>query len=60
MSKFLCILSISISALLFLVFLLDVAIGVPFKKANSLMDIVFIVCFAGVATLSFLCLRKQK
>ncbi len=60
MSKILCILSISISALLFLVFLLDVAIGVPFKKANTLMDIVFVVCFAGVAALSYLSLRQQK
>ena len=60
MSKVLCLFSTAVSALLFLVFLLDIAVGVPFKKANTLMDIVFIVCSAGIVALSILCLRKQK
>jgi len=60
MSKFLCIFSTAISAILFLVFTLDVVAGIPFKKANMLFDIVFIVSMLGIATLSVLCLLKQK
>ena len=60
MSKFLCIFSTAISAILFLVFVLDVAAGVPFKKANPLFDIIFIVAMLGIAALSVLCLLKQK
>ncbi len=60
MSKVLCLFSTAISALLFLVFLLDIAAGVPFKKASTLMDIIFILCSAGIIALSILCLRKQK
>ncbi len=60
MSKFLCIFSAAISTLLFLVFLLDVAAGIPFKKANPLFDIVFIVCTLGVAALSVVSFLKQK
>lgn len=60
MSKVLCLFSTAVSALLLLVFLLDIAAGVPFKKANTLMDIIFIVCSAGVIALSILCFRKLK
>ncbi len=60
MSKVLCLFSTAVSALLLLVFLLDVAVGVPFKKANALMDIIFIVCSAGIIALSVLCFRKLK
>ncbi|MDO5309093.1 MAG: hypothetical protein Q4G03_06320 [Planctomycetia bacterium] len=60
MSKFLCLLSASISALILLVYLLDIVVGVPFKKANSLLDIIFIIFAAGVATLSVLTLRSVK
>ena len=60
MSKFLCIFSTAISAILFLVFVLDIVAGVPFKKANPLFDIVFIVAMLGIATLGVLCLLKQK
>lgn len=60
MSKVLCLFSIAVSALLLLVFALDLVAGVPFKKASSLMDIIFIVCSAGVVALGVLCLRKQK
>lgn len=60
MSKFLCIASTSISALVFVVFLLDVVAGVPFQKANMLADIVFIICSAGIAALSVLSLRQVR
>ena len=60
MTKFLCLFSTSISAILALLFLLDLLAGIPFKKANTLLDIVFIVCMLGVAALSVLCFMKQK
>ena len=60
MSKFLCIASTSLSAIIFLIFLLDLAAGIPFGKANALIDIIFILCAGGVAALSVLSLRQQK
>ncbi len=60
MSKFLCIFAASVSAILLLVFLVDLLAGFPFNKVNSLMDIIFIVCSGGIATLSVLSFLKQK
>lgn len=60
MSKFLCIASTALAAIIFLIFLLDLAAGVPFGKANALMDIIFVLCAGGVAALSVLSLRQQK
>ncbi len=60
MSKFLCIASTSISALVFVVFLLDVVAGVPFQKANVLTDIIFVLCSAGIAALSVFSLRQAR
>ncbi|MCF0234626.1 MAG: hypothetical protein HUK22_06565 [Thermoguttaceae bacterium] len=60
MAKFMCILAAAISALVFVMFLMDAATGIPFKKTNMLLDIVFLVCAAGVVALSVLTLRKAK
>ncbi len=60
MSKFLCIASTTLSAIIFLIFLLDLAAGIPFGKANTLMDIMFVLCAGGVAALSVLSLRQLK
>ena len=60
MSKFLCIFAASVSAILLLVFLVDLLAGFPFNKVNALMDIIFVVCFGGVAALSVLSFLKQK
>ena len=60
MAKILCIFSATVSVVLALLFLLDVAVGIPFKKANTLLDIVFIVCALGVGALSVVSLLKQK
>ena len=60
MSKFLCIASTSLSAIIFLIFLLDLAAGIPFGKANALMDVMFILCSGGVAALSVRSLRRLK
>ncbi len=60
MSKFLCIFAAAISAVLFLLFLLDLIAGIPFNKANTLLDIIFIVCSGGIVALSVLSFLKQK
>lgn len=60
MAKILCILSLAISALLLVVFFLDVLIGIPFGRFNMMLDIAFIVCAGSLGTMSFFCFRQQK
>lgn len=44
--KVLCIVSLVIAGLLTLVFLLDLALGIPFGRASVVLDVMFLV--AGV------------
>jgi len=60
MSKILCIASLALSCLLLLIFLLDLAIGVPFGKANMMMDLGFIVSAGILAAFSFLTMRETR
>ena len=60
MGKILCVFSTVISSLLFLLFLLDISAGIPFKKANVLFDVIFIICMLGILALSILSLLKNK
>ena len=60
MPKVLCIISLAVSCLLFLVFLLDMAIGVPFGKASFIMDIGLVVSSAVIAFFSFTTLKEQR
>lgn len=60
MPKALCIAALVISCFLILVFLMDLAAGVPFGKANLLMDIGFIVSSTILAVYSFLTLRELR
>ncbi len=59
MPKALCISGIVVAALLLLVFGLDLAIGIPFNKANTTMDIGFIVCSGILGYLSWSTFREQ-
>jgi hypothetical protein len=59
MAKALCILGIAISALILIVFGLDLATGTPFNKANMLMDIGFVICSGVLGYLSWTTLREQ-
>ena len=62
MPKILCISGIVVSLLVFLIFLLDLAAPVaiaPFKKADWLMDVIFLFCSAILGFLSFMTLREQ-
>jgi len=60
MPKILCIASLALSCLLLLVFLLDLAIGVPFGKASMIMDLGFIVATGIVAAFSFLTMKEIR
>ncbi len=60
MSKALCILSLAITAILLLVFLLDLLAGIPFGRVNTMIDIGFIIACGGLGTLAFFLFRKQK
>jgi hypothetical protein len=59
MPKVLTIIAMVIAGLVLLVFTLDVAIGIPFKKASLVMDIGFIVCAAALGYLSWTTYREQ-
>ena len=59
MPKALCITGLAISAILFLIFLSDLAIAAPFKRANLIMDIAFVLCSAGLGFLSWLTWKEQ-
>jgi hypothetical protein len=60
MSKALCIIAIVVSALLVLVFGLDMIIGIPFGKSSIIMDIGFVVFSLILGFLSLTTLREQR
>ena len=66
MQKGLCYIALTLSAVVFIFFLLDIILGLagmaqtaPFKYANLLTDIVFLVSSATLGALSFFTLREQ-
>ncbi len=62
MPKALCITGLAISAVLFVLFLWDLATPswmAPFKKANVTMDIAFVLCSAGLGYLSWTTWKEQ-
>ena len=63
MPKVLCMAGAAISVLVFVLFLLDLVgpeVVAPFKGANRVMDIVYIVSSGIVGYLSWSTLREQK
>lgn len=46
--KVLCIVSLVIAGLLTLVFLLDLALGIPFGRASVVLDVLFVIAGALV------------
>lgn len=66
MQKGLCIAALAISVIVFVLFLLDLIMGfagadqmAPFKNADMVVDIVFVVASLVLATMSFFTLREQ-
>ena len=60
MSKALAIIGMLIALFVLLIFALDMAIGMPFGKANTVMDIGMIIGAALLAYLGFSAFREQK
>lgn len=59
MPKALCILGTVVAVLLILVFGLDLAIGVPFGRVNTIMDVGFLICAGILGFLSWSTMREQ-
>jgi hypothetical protein len=49
-----------VAALILVLFVLDLAIGFPFKKASMLMDVGFVICALALAYLSWSSWRDVK
>ncbi|MEZ6093705.1 MAG: hypothetical protein R3C03_05645 [Pirellulaceae bacterium] len=65
MQKGFCIFALAVAGLVFLLFLADLILGMagmatlaPFRYANMIMDIVFLVCAGTGAVLSLLTYRQ--
>jgi hypothetical protein len=59
MAKALCIVGMVIAVLLFALFLVDMVIGWPFGQASILMDVVFVICAAGLGYMSWATYKEQ-
>jgi len=59
MPKALCLTGMVIAIVVFLLFLLDLIIQIPFQRASTMLDIVFVVCAALLGFISWTTLREQ-
>lgn len=66
MPKALCMTGIVIAILVFVLFFVDLLLGLigmksfaPFKYASLMMDVVFVLCAGALGFLSFKTLREQ-
>lgn len=59
MPKALCLAGMVIAIVVLVLFLLDLIIGFPFEGAEKLLDIVFVVCAAGLGFISWTTFREQ-
>lgn len=59
MPKIMTIIGIILSALMVLVFGIDLALGIPFLKASMKMDITFMLCGGLLGYLSWATMKEQ-
>ena len=59
MPKALCLTGMVIAIVVFLLFLLDLAVKVPFQRANVMMDVVFVLCAGTLGFISWTTFREQ-
>lgn len=59
MPKVLCMSGMVIAILILVLFLLDLTVKIPFERISLMMDIVFVLCAAGLGYLSWSTLREQ-
>ena len=60
MAKVLCLFALVVSSILFLIFFLDLILGIPFARINPMMDIAFVVSSAIVGVFGFLTFQEQR
>ena len=60
MAKGLTIMSMVIAVLILLVFALDLATQIPFRRANWVMDLVFVICAIGLGYISWVTYQEVK
>ena len=59
MPKALCLTGMVVAIVVFLLFLLDLIIKVPFQRANLVMDLVFVLCAGTLGFISWTTFREQ-
>jgi len=59
MPKALCLTGMVIAIVVFLLFLLDLILKVPFQRANLVMDVVFVLCAGVLGFISWTTFREQ-
>ena len=59
MAKKLCLASVLICLLVFILFVVDISVGFPFSRASIVMDIVMMVSSLTILVLSWLTFREQ-
>ena len=57
MPRVLTIVGMAIAVVILVLFALDLATSIPFKRQNLMMDIAFVICSAGLAYLSWSAMR---
>lgn len=60
MPKALCLVGTVVSVLLLLVFGLDLALGFPFHRVSTTMDVGFLLCSLALGYASWTTLKEQK
>jgi len=60
MAKVLCLFALVVSAILFLLFILDLILGIPFARVSMMMDIAFVVSATVIGLFSYLTFQEQR
>lgn len=59
MPKALCMVGMAVAIILALLFLLDLIAGIPFSRASFTMDVLMLLCAAGLGYVSWATFREQ-
>ena len=59
MAKKLCLASVIICLLVFILFTVDISCGIPFSRANFILDIAMMVSSLTILVLSWMTFREQ-
>lgn len=59
MPKALCMVGMAVAIILVILFLLDLISGIPFRQASILMDVLMLVCAAGLGYVSWATFQEQ-